>query len=190
MIHRLTTSFVLGYHGCDRGVAEQLVAGGKFKPSRNSYDWLGHGIYFWESNPDRALSFVKNVRKRQGKSDRDVAVVGAPIDLGYCLDLLSERSIEIVRDAYWGLKALFDSASESLPVNAGGDDLLRRNLDCAVVNYLHEAREEAKQLRFQTVRGVFIEGKPLFENSGFREKTHIQICVRAAENIKGVFKVT
>jgi len=43
-LHRLSTTFVLGYHGCDGDVAEKLIAGEPFEPSDNDYDWLGHGI--------------------------------------------------------------------------------------------------------------------------------------------------
>lgn len=38
-----------------------------------------------------------------------------------------------------------------------------------------------------TVKGVFTEGTPLYEGSGFREKTHIQIVVRDSQCIKGLF---
>lgn len=49
-------AFVLGYHGCDRSVGEALLAGRKtFVGSKNEDDWLGHGVYFWENNPKRAL---------------------------------------------------------------------------------------------------------------------------------------
>jgi hypothetical protein len=42
---------VLGYHGCDKSVANK-VFGGKslLVASANDDDWLGHGIYFWEHN--------------------------------------------------------------------------------------------------------------------------------------------
>ena len=40
-------SFVLGYHGCDAALAEEVLAGREIlRPSRNDYDWLGEGIYF------------------------------------------------------------------------------------------------------------------------------------------------
>ncbi|TSA32147.1 MAG: hypothetical protein D4R64_16610 [Porphyromonadaceae bacterium] len=39
----------------------------------------------------------------------------------------------------------------------------------------------------RSVRGVFFEGKELYPNSGFREKNHIQICVRNPNCIKGYF---
>ena len=52
----LLPGFLLGYHGCDEQVAENVLSGNDtLRPSTNDYDWLGHGIYFWESNPRRAL---------------------------------------------------------------------------------------------------------------------------------------
>jgi len=41
--------------------------------------------------------------------------------------------------------------------------------------------------KLDTVRGVFTEGEPLYENAGFRNKTHIQICVMNPKCIKGYF---
>jgi len=32
---------VVGYHGCDAEVAERILDGTPFTPSRNDYDWLG-----------------------------------------------------------------------------------------------------------------------------------------------------
>jgi hypothetical protein len=78
---------------------------------------------------------------------------------------------------------------QPLPQNTGGDDLLLRHLDCAVVRHLHGVRSGSRQAAFDTVRGVFIEGTPIYPSSGFREKTHIQICVCHPEVIKGVFRV-
>lgn len=188
--HRLNASFILGYHGCDREVGRKLIDGIRFKHSKNPYDWLGHGVYFWEANPIRALSFIKDVKKRKGQSDRNVAVVGAVIDMGYCLDLLSESSINLLKDAFVSFRGLMRKAGEPMPKNEGGHDLMLRKLDCAVVNYLHASRNEEGKPSFQTVRGLFTEGKPAFVGSGFQKKTHIQICVRRSANIKGVFKVS
>ena len=63
-MHRLSTAFILGYHGCDRAVGERLLAGEPFEPSDNDYDWLGPGVYFWESNPLHGLEFAVEVSKR------------------------------------------------------------------------------------------------------------------------------
>lgn len=86
-MHALSASFVLGYHGCDRGVAERLLGGENFKLSSNDYDWLGPGIYFWEANPQRGLDFARElaVLKRDKGRIRKAGVVGAVIELGLCL---------------------------------------------------------------------------------------------------------
>ncbi len=67
-----------------------------------------------------------------------------------------------------------------------------RFLDCAVIRHLHTAIErvpEEKRLvaPFDTVRGMFTEGKRLYPGCGYREKTHVQIAVRNADCIKGIF---
>lgn len=76
-----------------------------------------------------------------------------------------------------------------MPTNRGTDDLLQRYLDCAVINNIHSINKHDKRKPFETVRGVFLEGKRIYEISGLYEKTHIQICVRSLSNIKGVFRV-
>jgi hypothetical protein len=92
------TGLTLGFHGCDRSVAQSVFKGeSELKTSMNSYDWLGHGIYFWEYSPKRAMDFANSVR------------------------------------------------------------------------------------------GVFFEGPDLYLNSGFKEKDHIQICIRNPNCIKGYF---
>lgn len=98
-MHSLSASFVLGYHGCDRAIGESLLAGNLFRPSENDYDWLGSGIYFWESNPRRGLDWARELQRRRS----DIAqpfVVGAILDLGFCLDLLSLNGIEAVQQVY------------------------------------------------------------------------------------------
>ena len=111
------------------------------------------------------------------------------MDLGYCLDLISRAGIESVKASYLDLKNDAEKSGMKMPVNQGGSDLLQRRLDCAVINYMHAVNERDKRRSFETVRGVFLEGEPIYETSGFREKTHIQICVRNLSNIKGVFRV-
>jgi len=177
----------LAYHGCDAEVAAGLINGGKFKPSENEYDWLGHGIYFWEANPIRALEFAKEVQARNVENVKTPAVVGAIIDLGLCLDLTATAGIQIVRDTYQELIKITEEANSELPQNSG--DSLRRNLDCAVVNLVHDVRKNANLPPIDTVRTVFIEGTPIYEGSGFFNKSHIQICVCNPECIKGVFRV-
>jgi hypothetical protein len=147
-LHRLSASFVLGYHGCDAVVAERLLLNEPFKPSRNVWDWLGEGIYFWDANPVRGLEFVVEVSARQGIYIQQPAVVGAVIDLGFCLDLTTSRGLRETRSAFSELHRVSGEAGRQLPENQSGG---RHNLDCAVINYLHRTREGRRQ-PFDTVR--------------------------------------
>jgi hypothetical protein len=78
-------------------------------------------------------------------------------------------------------------------MESGGDKILR-HLDCAVMNYLYgilqTAQESDPQSQpYATVRAMFPEGGELYPGAGFRDKTHIQICVREPEQILGVFRI-
>jgi hypothetical protein len=187
-------SFVLGFHGCDHAFAAAVISGRKqFTPSQNDYDWLGTGIYFWENNPQRALEFVTPLlgKKRRGKRVvNKPAVIGAVIDLGLCLNLLDSTYLQVVKEGYQTLKQAVDDAGRPMPVNRppkGGDEVLLRHLDCAVINAVHAFREEHHLPKFDTVRSAFIEGDELYPGSTFREKNHIQVCVRNTACIKGYF---
>jgi hypothetical protein len=58
-------------------------------------------------------------------------------------------------------------------------DLLLRDLDCAVIETLHSLRYPNSDFKsFDSVRGVFWEGAEIYPNAGFKEKNHIQICIR------------
>lgn len=63
-------------------------------------------------------------------------------------------------------------------------------LDCSVIERLHAIREANGDQPIDTVSGIFLEGRSLYENSGFYEKTHIQLCVSNPACIKGVFRVS
>jgi hypothetical protein len=73
----------------------------------------------------------------------------------------------------------------ALPKNSR--DKLRRTLDCAVIRHLHSILESEHLSSVDSVNGVFTEGKPIYPNSGFDKKTHIQIVVLNPNCIKGVF---
>ena len=57
-------NLLIGFHGCERGVRDQLLMNpNDYKISQKPFDWLGHGLYFWENNYDRALEWAteKNI---------------------------------------------------------------------------------------------------------------------------------
>lgn len=190
--------FVLGFHGCDKSVADEIISHSNkhLERSNNEYDWLGHGIYFWENNPVRALeyaTFLKDHPERLSKGKKKIAtpaVVGAVIDLGYCLNLLETHSIGVVKQSYKTLHDLYKSSGLEMPQNLGAKgskELLLRKLDCAVIEAVHAFNKEEKRTEYETVRGMFIEGEPIYKGAGIFDKSHIQICVRNHNCIKGYF---
>lgn len=185
------TSFVLGFHGCDKSIAENVVNQKEnLLFSQNDYDWLGNGIYFWENSPERALEWAVKLSQRPNSKIKEPAVLGAVIDLGYCLDLLDYHNLNVVRSAYEYLDASAKEGGFDLPQNSNignSTDLLLRKLDCAVIMTVHEINAIANERQYDSVRSAFWEGNPLYENAGFREKNHIQLCVRNLNCIKGYF---
>jgi len=159
-----------------------LLAGASFNASANDWDWLDHGTYFWESNPARGLEFATQLQRWRKVQDmtpiNETYVIGAVIELGYCLDLLTSDGVHTVALAHRDFVADCEETNTQLPLNSGGRDSLFRRLDCAVINHLHSAWKRLNLQPFDSVRGVFIEGEPLYPTAGFYHKTHIQICVR------------
>ncbi|EXJ16729.1 hypothetical protein [Imhoffiella purpurea] len=154
-------------------------------------------MYFWENSVHRAERFAKDLRIR------DAVVVGAALDLGHCLDLTDSEALAYLASAYQVLRATLGKVGIPLPENRSpksctSGDLLLRKLDCAVINFLHSQRDRAWRDRvadghepeeppYDSVRGVFWEGDDLYPGAGFKEKNHIQLCIRNPNCIKGFF---
>jgi hypothetical protein len=156
-----------------------------FKTSRKSFDWLGRGFYFWENNYERALQWAID-KKIRGKI-KEPAVIGAVLYLGYCCDLLDQKYIKLLAQYAASLKTKCEETGEKYPQNEDlATDLYKnrilRNLDCDIANHGHSTYKI-----FDSTRGAFIEGGPAFEGIEIREKTHIQICIRNPNCIKGLF---
>jgi hypothetical protein len=182
---------VLGYHGCLEPVASRLLTGetsiAQWVPSQNDHDWLGHGIYFWEHSPARAMQWAKELADRRNgrRAVGAPAVVGAVIQLGACLDLTDVRHTQLLATAYKQVCEIYRAGKRRLPRNTGGDqDLKKRQLDCLVINWLHQQ----SRARFQTVRGAFPEGNPVYPGAKIMRETHIQIAVRDEACILGIFR--
>lgn len=194
-LYEFLPGFILGFHGTKKEIADQVLAGHTvLRKSANDFDWLGSGVYFWESSPSRAYEFaLEALARHKSPYTGEVGVVGAIIDPGKCLNLLEASAIAQLKQAYGVLSARF--ADGDMPLNQGGNDLLKRYLDCAVIETLHQVRDEvsvageyASLAPYQTVRAAFREGNALYPDAGFHEKTHIQISVRDLSCIKGYFR--
>lgn len=191
------SNLVLGFHGCDMNTMKKvLIDGENLMSSNNTYDWLGNGVYFWENSLSRAQEWAENHCERHNRKYPDEpplepAVIGAVIDLGYCLNFTDYGSAKILKHGYDILKYEFDSLNKELPRNRdvkNNTDKLFRDLDCAVIQRIHKYNSDEKLREYDSVRGVFIEGNPIYENAGIMEKTHTQICIVNPNCIKGYFK--
>lgn len=79
-MYSIFPNLILGFHDCDKSIYDEIICNnGVLAPSKNVYDWLGHGIYFWENNPKRALEYARE-RKSRGKI-KEEAVIGAVLTL-------------------------------------------------------------------------------------------------------------
>ena len=185
------SNLVLGFHGCDVEVFEKILYRHEpLKISSNKYDWLGSGMYFWEQNLARAWEWAVEGAANPKINIRKPAVIGAVIDLGYCLNLLDSSNIQMLKEEYDSFKKEMDILGTPIVTNKnikGNDDLLLRFLDNAVIEHLKKKKKNSNLKPFDSVRGVFIEGRPIYPTSGFMQKSHIQICIRNPNCIKGFF---
>jgi hypothetical protein len=286
-------NLVIGFHGCDESVMKKVINGqDNLQKSENIYDWLGHGIYFWQNSKSRAMQYALEAQSRPNSKIKKPAVVGAIIDLGHCMDLIDTEFLLELKEGFRALKKSRLAARATLPKNKkvqNSKDKLLRNLDCAVIETVHtlnmetldclkkseklileiaftfkyiyrlnsndqpldknifdllvdgilenldkliDSLDNAHILNFEkkrilhyiisimdyrniyryktaeekllemaddiictarlfseydSVRGVFFEGKRLYPGAGFSEKDHIQLCIRNPNCIKGFF---
>ena len=183
----LTPQIIFGYHGCDVTLVRMVLDGAILKPSINAFDWLGSGIYFWERSPARAFRWASEIALVRGSAVRQPAVLGAVIDLGRCLDLSDPDSAELVTAAHGDFLRKCHAAGDTPPRNKGPESKARF-LDCAVINHLHYLIESTGQPPYDSVRGFFNEGAPVYPTAGLRTLDHVQVCIRNPACITGFFR--
>ena len=178
---------VIGFHSCDLEIGLKLLNGqDELKPSLNTWDWLGPGSYFWEQDAARALQYANE--NATGKQKNKIPaktpfVIGTIISLGNCLNLVESTSLAILSAAYEGLKSVMDALGERMPVNTEKN----RALDCAVIQYIHQANMDEGKPAFDTIRCAFPEGEEAYPGAMITSRLHIQLCVCNPDCIKGYF---
>lgn len=177
---------VVGFHGTRRLTALQIVSGESgFKPSKNAYDWLGHGVYFWEYAPQQAWDWAR--QRYKDESDDEIAVLGSMIRLGNCFDLLDPGNLDVLEEHHAQLKQDAEDVGQPLKQNARN----KKYLDCAVFNTTYLSIENQGEA-VDTAQAVFVPSAPkdrLWNSSGLFRGAHIQLCVRNLECILGVWLV-
>lgn len=175
----------IGFHGCDEEVARRVVLNrATLVTSNNAYDWLGGGIYFWENDPIRAFEFAKDKYE-------EPCVIGAVINLGYCLDLSTRTGLNSIKAAWSDMvKPIYDTGvlKNNKPGRKGENgELMLRFLDCYVVEAVHYYNKKKGYEAFDSVRAPFWEGEEIYPTAGFFNKNHIQLCIRNTDCILGYF---
>jgi hypothetical protein len=184
-------TIVFGYHGTILPSAIDIVTKKNFKRSKNEYDWLGDGAYFFQDAPLRAWLWAKREAKRQGS---EPAVVEAEIYLGECIDLLDIHWAHIVRVYHQTMVRTKSLATQKAPIirtQPRPDFLIeeeepryeekgvgRNKLDREVLNLTVQRLYEDASRIIDSVRAAFQEGHPLYETSFLYDRSHVQIAVR------------
>jgi len=174
---------VVAYHGTTAYQADRLVGGYPFKPSSNTDDWLGGGIYFWEYAPKQAWWWA-----RKFKNFDKPAVVGAMIRLGNCLDLLDPENVQSLKGLHAAMMKKWQQTGAVIPQNGNQ----HKNLDCAILNHFYTLASDATR-SIDTTRAVYVpteSAKRAWKRSWIYEEAHIQICVRSPQNILAVWHIS
>ena len=178
---------IVGFHGCDKEIGLKILNGNMdLAPSRNTWDRLGEGIYFWEQNPVRALRYAEEsalgVQFNKTRIQTPF-IIGTTIKLGNCLNLIEPESLAMLGETYNILIQLLSNISNRIPINNGAN----RALGCAVIKYLHIVQLEKGLKSYDTIRSSFEEGKEIYPTAPFTSRQHIQVCVLNPDNISGYF---
>lgn len=187
---------LLGYHGCDRRVAERILAGDdELNESSANNDWLGPGVYFWVDSPALAFGWACHVEATRPAKISAPYVVGAYINPGLCLNLTDLAITRELQGAYKEWETIARLAGKELPSNIkdpASGEIVSRPLDCAFFQFIHSTRASAGLPAYDSVLGVFESNPPVFPGSAIKLRTHIQIAVRSHNehsNILGYFRV-
>lgn len=161
---------VFGFHGTTREAADEITAHG-FQVSKNEYDWLGDGIYFFQDAPVRAWQWAID----QHGAD-SAAVVGTELRLTDCLDLLDIKWTQVVSGVYSHYITNLKQAGLALPRQTPGAHRLDREVRNYAVGVLGE-----HGVAIACVRAAFVEGRPVYPDSALYDRAHVQIAVRTPE---------
>jgi hypothetical protein len=190
---------VIGYHGTGLSTALRIVNRVEgFRWSRRAFDWLGHGIYFWEHAPRQARDWAR-LRQRQlarkknptaddlRRMNEPIAVVASMIRLGFCFDLLDPDNVEYLVSVHDRFRETLEMSGVPLPQN----HRKYRRLDCAVFEHAYRLIDELPDHpSVDSTRGVYVPAggdRRVWGSSWISRDTHIQLCVRNPACILGTW---
>lgn len=120
---------LVAYHGCDITTRDDLVSGklAHLDHSKNPYDWLGPGAYFFEGDAERAFMFAQASHNNPAKMYTakpvgTTAVVGAVLRVHQWLDMTTQEGIKQFALAYPALLAGLAATGSPVPKNSAASE--------------------------------------------------------------------
>lgn len=159
----------IGYHGTRLEYAQKILDE-DFRPSENSWEWLGHGVYFWQDAPDRAFGWAKEWHSRSGY-EGPIAVVAARIQLFDFVDLLDQTGMRLVKDFASALQRKIANEERSLT-----NEYPIHRLDCELFNSV-TTMLLSEGIEVRGYRAACVEGDPITEGSPIYDRSHVQLAV-------------
>ena len=178
---------LVGYHGTNIESARRILDTG-FIPSRNNYDWLGKGVYFWQDAPYRAWDWAKDYSNKKG---------GSPAVIRSLVKIRRDEFMDLLdysQDPNWSNhlrrthQCLQQQTSSVLPPNKraiGYHALDRLVIDTLIVDIL-----KPMDINILAVRACFQEGEEVYPGSAIYNKSHIQVAVRDTNSLVGSILLT
>ena len=199
--------YVRGYHGTSLAMAQAIVAQQTITISSNDYDWLGRGAYFFQDAPLQAWKWAVHGSASSAAAGDTPAVISANLKIDtHCFDLLDLRNWRHVLRAHARYGSSFTASAAAVPTQrppvVRGPNGTRFHVasptpptsarsgnnfvDCAVIRLAVRAVGQTKG-RVQSVRGSFVQGQQLYDQSYFFDHSHVQIAVLDPDTVATSF---
>ncbi len=179
------------YHGTTKRIALKIFSERRFLESRNEYDWLGPGVYFYQECPEKALFWAEEFSIKEKFSNEMPAVIEVDVSLAKTLDLAGSKALATLQTFAKTQKKI--SIAQSNPILRTIDNVRKKIFSGTVINHnkfvgynkddynlvldLIAYLNEEDAVSFDSVRAVFWEGMEIRKGSYFFDHANIQLCI-------------
>ncbi|MDR3571702.1 MAG: hypothetical protein P4L81_05940 [Candidatus Pacebacteria bacterium] len=150
------------------------------------WDWLGTGVYFWVENYRMAELWGKKIERENVKNEKSM-ILKCQIGLGECLNLADRGNVWPFSKFCKQLSEIdeFANFKKNMPGGTGHPlegESVYRHFDHRLI----DEYDSALGVHFDTILGVFENGKPIVDGSDIYRYNSVQLAVRkkALDNIK------
>jgi hypothetical protein len=144
----------------------QLILKTSFRLSKSPDCHLGSGVYFFESDADRAKDWARKVSRENGFGGKNTAIIKSQVELGRCLDMDNVQHHEIL---------------QSVALEICRRQNLKKITDAAVIEFVCTLHP------IDTVRAIdnnWNMRQPIFTGSRYVVNNRRLLCVKNVGRIK------